>query len=361
MIKLRWGILGAANIARKNWKALFHSGNNIVTTVAARDVARGEQFVRECQEQFAFEPSPKVLGSYEQLLASPEVDAIYIPLPTALRKEWVIRAAQAGKHVLCEKPCAVSAADLREMIAACQKHRVQFMDGVMFMHSPRMAALRGVLDDANRIGTINRIESSFSFAGNTKNFSDNIRVQGALEPAGCLGDLGWYCLRFTIFAKRWELPVRALGRILARAADGVTPTQFSGEMFFADGSSAGFYCSFVIESQQWVSVMGAKATVRVADFVHPRNGYEPGYEINSTEHRVLAASGTEIPVDAGALGQMGQPTAQDTLMFRNFAAQVQSGKLNESWPEMALKTQLVMDACLASARADGGSVSVEQV
>ena len=89
MTKLRWGILGAANIARKNWKALFHSGNNIITTVAARDVARGEQFVRECQAQFAFEPSPKVLGSYEQLLASPEVDAVYIPLPTALRKQWV--------------------------------------------------------------------------------------------------------------------------------------------------------------------------------------------------------------------------------------------------------------------------------
>jgi predicted dehydrogenase len=361
MTKLRWGILGAANIARKNWKALFHSGNNTVTAAAARDVARGEQFVRECQAHFAFEPTPKVFGGYQQLLDSAEVDAVYIPLPTSLRKEWVIRAAQAGKQVLCEKPCAINATDLREMIAACQKHQVQFMDGVMFMHSPRLAAIRAVLDDTNRIGPIHRIESTFSFAGNAANFHDNIRVQGALEPAGCLGDLGWYCLRIALFVQRWELPVQATGRILAYANDGLTPTQFSGELIFADGVSAGFYNSFVIESQQWASVMGAKGTVRLPDFVHPLNSYEPVFEINQTEHRVLAAPGAAIPADAAVLGQMGHPTAQDARMFQNFAAQVRSGKLNESWPEIALKTQLVMDACLGSARAESRLVSIGSI
>ena len=361
MTKLRWGILGAANIARKNWKALCNSGNSIVTTVAARDIARGEQFVRDCQVQFAFDPTPKVLGSYEQLLASPDVDAVYIPLPTALRKEWVIRAAQAGKHVLCEKPCGVSAADLREMIAACQKHRVQFMDGVMFMHSPRLAAVRAVLDDTHRIGAIRRIESTFSFAGNAKNFSDNIRVRGDLEPAGCLGDLGWYCLCITLFVMSLEMPVSATGRILATAADGKTPTQFSGELIFASGASAGFFCSFVIESQQWVSVMGERGTVRIADFVHPQNSYEPEFEVNQAGHRVLAATGACVPVDPSLVNQMGHATAQDTRMFQHFAAQVRSGKLDASWPEMALKTQLVMDACLVSARADGKRVAVEKV
>jgi predicted dehydrogenase len=361
MTKLRWGILGAANIARKNWKALFHSGSSIVTVVAARDVTRAEQFIRDCQAQFAFDPAPKALGSYEQLLASPDVDAVYIPLPTTLRKEWVIRAAQAGKHVLCEKPCGVSAADLREMIAACTKHRVQFMDGVMFMHSPRLEAVRAVLADDQRIGPIRRIESTFSFAGNAPDFHENIRVQGALEPAGCLGDLGWYCLRIALFVQRWELPVQASGRILAYASDGLTPTQFSGELFFADGVSAAFYCSFVIESQQWASVMGAKGTVRLPDFVHPWNSYEPAFEVNQTEHRVLAAPGTLVPHDPALIGQMGHFTAQDTRMFQNFAAQVRSGKLNESWPEIALKTQLMLDACLASARADSRLVTVGKI
>ncbi len=72
------------------------------------------------------------------------MDAVYIPLPTGLRQEWVVRAAEAGKHVICEKPCAVSAADLSEMISACRKNRVQFMDGVMFMHNPRLGRVREI-------------------------------------------------------------------------------------------------------------------------------------------------------------------------------------------------------------------------
>jgi len=324
-------------------------------------VARGEQFIRECQTQAAFESAPKVLGSYEELLASPDVDAVYIPLPTALRKEWVIRAAQAGKHVYCEKPCAVNAADLREMLATCQKHQVQFMDGVMFMHHPRLAVVRAVLDNAKRVGPLRRIASEFSFLGDNPNFPANIRVQSALEPSGCLGDLGWYCLRISLFAMNWELPATATGRILAVAADGVTPTQFSGELLFANGASAGFHCSFAIASQQWVSFMGSMGTVRMADYVHPRNSYESAYEINATEHRIPAATGTVVPLDPGALLQLGHPTAHDTLMIRNFATQVQSGKRNEFWPEVALKTQLVMDACLASARTDGKPVSVGNV
>jgi hypothetical protein len=151
------------------------------------------------------------------------------------------------------------------------------------------------------------------------------------------------------------------GRILSYASDGVTPTQFSGELIFDHGASAGFYCSFVAESQQWASVIGARGTVRLADFVHPRNTYEPAYEINATEQRVLAAPGTEVPLYAGPLGEFGHPTAQDARMFRNFATQVRSGKLNESWPDMALKTQHVMDACLASARAESKLVSVGNV
>ncbi len=361
MNKLRWGILGAANIARKNWKAIFHSGNGRVAAVAARDLKRAEQFIREGQSAFAFTPAPQAFASYETLLASPEVDAVYIPLPTALRKEWVIRAAQAGKHILCEKPCAINATDLREMLAACAKNNVQFMDGVMFMHSPRLAVMRTVLDDKGRIGKIRRIMSVFSFLGDEENFTANIRVQRDLEPAGCLGDLGWYCLRISLFAMRWELPERASGRILARAADGVTPTEFSGELFFRDGASAGFYCSFLTESQQWVSIMGEKGTVRVGDFVHPRNSYEPAYTINAVEHRVAPSAGVVVPVHAGPLNEPGHATAQDTQMFRNFATQVAAGTRHEHWSEIALKTQLVMDACLTSARRQSEPVDVAPI
>src|SRR4051794_22865981 len=119
----RWGILGAAQIARKNWQAIVNAGNGKLVAVASREPARAEQFIRECQ---ASAPHPEVprACTYEQMLANKEIDAVYIPLPTGVRKEWVIRTAQAGKHVLCEKPCAINSADLQEMIAVCQQHNV---------------------------------------------------------------------------------------------------------------------------------------------------------------------------------------------------------------------------------------------
>src|ERR1700722_5213259 len=138
MKKIRFGFLSTANIGRKNWNSIHASGNSIVTAVASRDLARSHNFIAEMQAETPFEATPAALGSYQELIKSPNMDAVYIPLPTGLRKEWVLRAAAAGKHVICEKPCGVNAADVREMIAACKKHRVQFMDGVMFMHNPRM-------------------------------------------------------------------------------------------------------------------------------------------------------------------------------------------------------------------------------
>src|SRR6185503_14607587 len=116
--KLRWGILSTAQIARKNWKAIRNAGNSTVAAVASRDVERSRRFIDECQAEAPMEAVPKACGSYEELLADREVDAVYIPLPTGLRKEWVLRAASAGKHIVCEKPCAISAGELSEMIEA---------------------------------------------------------------------------------------------------------------------------------------------------------------------------------------------------------------------------------------------------
>jgi len=350
MNKLRWGFLSTAQIGRKNWKAILSSGNSIVTAVASRDVSKAEQFIADCQQTMPFERKPVALGSYEALINSPDVDAVYIPLPTGLRKEWVLRAAAAGKHVLCEKPCAVNAADLRAMIAACEKHRVQFMDGVMFMHNPRLPAIRTVLDDGKSVGEIRRMMSIFSFQSDQRDFSANIRIQSALEPAGCLGDLGWYCIRMSLFAMDWQMPRVVSGRILSRAAGTDVPTQFSGELIFNDQTSAGFYCSFLTESQQWFTVSGARSSLHLPDFVHPFNGYEPAFEVNRTEQRIKAPVGTVIPADATALRDFGHPIAQDTNMIRNFASQVHSGKLSADWPEIALKTQVVLDGCLESAR-----------
>ena len=170
----RWGILGAAEIARRNWEAIRNTGNGTLAAVASRDVSKAQAFIDDCQSQVPFPSAPKAVGDYDEILNSPEIDAIYIPLPTGLRKDWVIKAARAGKHVLCEKPCAINADDLAEMTAACAEAGVQFMDGVMFMHSDRMGALRKTLDDGKSIGDIRRITSQFSFGAPPEFFEGNI-------------------------------------------------------------------------------------------------------------------------------------------------------------------------------------------
>jgi predicted dehydrogenase len=346
MKKLRVGFLSTAGIGRKNWKAIYNSGNCVVSAVASRDVQKSREFIRECQDKNAFDLIPDALGSYEALIASPQVDAIYFPLPTGLRQEWIRRAAAAGKHILSEKPCATRSAELETTLAICRENKVQFLDGVMFMHSPRLAKVRAVLADGQSLGKIQRISSGFSFYSGDEFFRSNIRVNAALEPAGCLGDLGWYSIRFILWALNWQLPHTVTAKILAQSAS-ATPTEFSAELFFDDGVSAEFYCSFLTASQQWVSVGGRNGWLRMPDFIHPRNGYEPTFELNRAE--VQVAGDVKCPPGADP-GTFGHATAQDTRMFRNFANQIFSGQLNEDWPMWAAQTQKVMDACHEAAR-----------
>ncbi len=358
MKKLRIGFLSTAGIGRKNWKAIFNSGNSVVAAVASRDAEKSRRFIADCQREFAFTETPRALGSYEKLIASPDVDAIYFPLPTGLRREWVQRAAYAGKHIVCEKPCAASVAELEAMLAACRKNSVQFMDGVMFMHSPRMAKVREVLEDDNSVGEIRRISSAFSFSSNEDFFRDNIRADGTLEPAGCLGDLGWYSIRFALWTMNWELPREVTGRILSQSGDfpdrPSAPSEFSGELRYANNASVEFYASFLAAKQQWVHVSGQKGWLRLPDFIHPFNSYEPAFEVN--EKIITLASDVKCPPGTDSMAQ-GHPTSQDARMWRNFTNQIFSGKLNHDWPLWSLRTQTVLDACLAAGR-NGSAVKL---
>jgi len=265
--KIRWGILGAAQIARKNWQAIRRTGNSTVAAVASRDAARARDFIAECQADVPMEAVPRASGSYEELLAAPDIDAVYIPLPTGLRKEWVIRAAEAGKHVVCEKPCATSVSDLREILEQCRRKRVQFMDGVMFMHSHRLARMREILGDGTSVGSLKRISSAFSYGVPPEQLNGNIRGNKVLEPYGCLGDLGWYCIRLALWALNEKLPERVTGRTLKES--GGVPTEFSGELFFENGVSSSFYCSFLTTIEQWAVLSGEKGYIRIGDFVLP--------------------------------------------------------------------------------------------
>ncbi len=362
--KIGWGILSTANIARKNWRAIQNSGNGKVVAVASRDLDRSRKFIAECQKDAPTESPPQALGSYEDLLSCDGVEAVYVPLPTGLRKEWVLRLAAAGKHVLCEKPCATSVSDLREMLEACRRNRVQFMDGVMFMHSRRLDSLRQAIESDPGIGPIKRITSAFSFGGSAEFFTGNIRTHGALEPFGCLGDLGWYCIRLSLWAMKYEMPVQVSGRILSelRRSDSPVsvPTEFSGELWFANSVSASFYCSFLTGIHQWANISGPKGYVRLEDFPLPYAAETVAFD---SYRPALIARGCDFKMEPN-LRQFtipehshGHPTAQETNMFRTFSSLVCTNQRDEQWPDIALKTQVLMAACLDSARQDGKPVT----
>ncbi|GIX03672.1 MAG: oxidoreductase [Planctomycetaceae bacterium] len=356
----RWGILGTANIGRKNWAAIQRSGNSMVTAVASRELSKSQQFIAECQSELPQREIPQACGSYAALLERTDVDAVYIPLPTGLRTPWVLRAIEAGKHVLVEKPVGCHAGEVQQILDACERYQVQYMDGVMFMHSQRLPLLRQVLQQPEAVGKIRRIVTQFSFYGGEEFFRHDIRMHSGLEPLGCLGDLGWYCIRFTLWVQQYARPVKVSGCWLSGGkrtdSPAEIPLEFSGEMQFADGVSAAFYCSFVAENQQWAVISGERGFVRIPDFVLPHYGSEVELFLTNASfeqhgcrfHMCDRTRRYAVPEYSD-----GEPNAQEVRMIRHFSQLVLEGRREKEWGQISLLTQEVMDACLKSSRQDG--------
>jgi predicted dehydrogenase len=332
---LRWGILSTARIVRLNWQAMRESGAATLVALASRDAGKAAAFVDELQAELPWPEKPVSLGSYEELLVREDIDAVYIPLPTGIRKEWVIKAAEAGKHVLSEKPCAVGAEDLREMLDCCERHGVMFMDGVHFMHDERFDRLRAMIA-AGEIGEVKRISSAFTYRSDDDFTATNIRAKVSLEPGGCLGDLGWYCLRASLWAMDWQMPVRVSARVLdaVNDADGAEVIMAcSGELDFPGGATADFYCSFLSPLQKWLRVSGTAGNLYVPDFVRPLAEFDIDWELNHTAKPRTASSGLR----------------SEARMYETFARAAQAEVPDRKWAEYPLMTQIVQDACMRSA------------
>lgn len=363
--KCRWGILGTAGIARKNWKAIRLSGNATLVAVASRSKDSASRFIDECSAEVPFTHTPESLASYEALLDRKDIDAVYIPLPTALRQAWVMRAAQAGKHVLGEKPAARDAQEVAAMLDTCQQNSVQYMDGVMFMHSQRLETLRQALDDESNLGQLRRMSSQFSFSGDSAFCKSNIRVSSELEPYGCLGDLGWYCARFFLWVCGGKLPIEVRARTLT-ALQGIgspaaVPGELSAELQFDNGVSASFYCSFLTAHQQWVHLSGTNGYLKLDDFVLPYHSSEleafigqDVFEIDNCTFNMRHHLKRLAVEEYGS----GHPNSQEVRMIRTFSEIVNSGKLDPQWPMWTLNTQKVLDACFQSASQGGQTVNL---
>ena len=181
---LQWGILSTARIARRAVAPAIHaSSNGELRAVASRDPAQARAFATDLE-------IPVAHNSYTDLLADDSIDAVYIPLPTSMHHEWVIAAAQAGKHVLVDKPFAVNASEASEMVQACRSTGVQLIEGFMYRYDPRHARMQELVADG-AIGALRRVVMAFSFP--IDRTEPNVRLSEPLA-GGALGDLGTYCI-----------------------------------------------------------------------------------------------------------------------------------------------------------------------
>jgi len=184
MRSIRWGVLGVANIGvRTVIPAIQRAPNARLIAIASRTPARAEDAARRLG-------IPRAHGSYEALLADPEVEAVYIPLPNSLHREWTIRCAEAGKHVLCEKPLALTAREAEEMAAACRQHGVALMEAFMYRFHPRTERV-GRLAADGALGDVRMVRAAFTFAVREPDL--NIRFRRDLG-GGALYDVGCYTI-----------------------------------------------------------------------------------------------------------------------------------------------------------------------
>ncbi len=180
-MSVKWGVLGTANIARGcTIPGMKGADNCSLYAIAGRSEKKAQAF----KDEFGFE---KACGDYDSLLNDPQVEAVYIPLPNDLHKEWVIRALKAGKHVLCEKPLALNAKDAKEMFDTAKECGKILMEAYAYQHSPYVAAVREDVQ-SGAIGQVDYIETAFI----TQGYKEDIRIHKE-SGGGALYDLGCYC------------------------------------------------------------------------------------------------------------------------------------------------------------------------
>ena len=154
---IRFGIMGCAKAARKVSRAITMSPNSTLYAIASRSLEKAQQFATENGYS---DQQVVIYGSYSELLDDPLVDAVYMPLPTSLHLEWAVLAAQKKKHLLLEKPTALDATQLQQILEACRSNGVQFMDGSMWYHHPRTAKMKELLSDSKLFGQVKSVSKN---------------------------------------------------------------------------------------------------------------------------------------------------------------------------------------------------------
>ncbi|MEA2150952.1 MAG: hypothetical protein QOD69_2782 [Solirubrobacteraceae bacterium] len=251
-----WGLLSTARINGAVINGARESEQANVVAVASRDGARA----REYAAQWGI---PRAHGSYEELLADPEVDAVYVSLPNGLHVAWTIRALEAGKHVLCEKPMDRRPEAVARAFDVAEREGLVLSEGFMWRHHPQARRLRELLDEG-AIGELRLVRASFSFP--LAPDAVNVRLDAALDGGGLL-DVGCYCISGARLAAGGE-PVSALGAAVAgpRGVD----TRFTGMLRFPGDVLATFDCGIDMTNRHELEVVGSEGRMVLADPWHCR-------------------------------------------------------------------------------------------
>ncbi len=322
--KLRFGILSTANIARAAViPAIKASRNGDVRAVASRNRERAYAFASELA-------IPQSYGSYEALLEARDIDAIYIALPNSLHCEWTVKAAEAGKHVLCEKPLGATAAECDEMEGAARKNGVALMEAFMYRFHPRTERVSKLIREG-AIGPLGAIQSTFTFRLRRP---DDIRLQKELA-GGALMDVGCYCVNVSRTLAGAE-PVEA--QAFAHWAESGVDSQMAGTLRFASGLLAQFDCALTLERRESYQAAGPDGHLSVGAAFLPGEG-----ESTIEEHH--GRQGRSIHVLPGA--------DEYRLMVEHFADSVlEKRELRYSASEAAANLRAI-EALYRSARNGG--------
>jgi D-xylose 1-dehydrogenase (NADP+, D-xylono-1,5-lactone-forming) len=324
--KVRWGILGVAKINNRLLPGFRAATRAELTAIASRDLGRAREAARAAG-------IPTGYGSYEALLDDPTLDAVYIPLPNTLHAEWTRRAADRGKHVLCEKPLTPTASEAADLVAYCRGKGVQLMDGFMWPHHPRTVRLRQLLDSGT-IGPIVRVTGTFTFQLHPD--PENIRLQPALG-GGSLLDVGCY----PVYGIRWAFGSEPVGAYARATYEHGVDVAMTGLVWLADGRTAAFDCGFAQPLRSWLEITGRDASIFVPEMWVP--GTRANYLIRreGREQEEIVVEGED----------------QIARMIDNFSQAVQTATPVRPAPDEAVRTLRVLDALARSAR-EGRELSI---
>lgn len=270
---LRWGLLSTARINRSLIPVLNTSQRNQLVAVASRSMDNARRYSLQWQ-------IPRYYGSYEGLLDDPEIDVVYISLPNQYHCEWTIKAAEAGKHVLCEKPLALAVEEVDAMISAAERAGVFVSEAFMYRHHPQTLEVKEIVGSGG-IGELIMMNGSFSFPLNRPN---DVRLDPALG-GGSLWDVGCYPISYFRYIAGAE-PVEVFGRE-KQGSTGVD-LFFAGLLRFSPGLLSDFDCGFQGPLRSKIEIVGTKGKIEVP------NPFKPGLHEALTIFRENGAETVEI-------------------------------------------------------------------